>query len=125
MTQQEFFKEWEEKYRKSWSAFYSFLIEKDYEISYNHYKFNYFECHYGTKLTLPFEMLTGIIDKFFEKNKIEVFVIPTISKEYFYGVEIWFNRKRKIQLSIFKTRKECQRSAFLKSAEILEKELTK
>jgi hypothetical protein len=101
MTTQKFFTEWADKHPKSFSNFFSFLDDYFFntigkalfKIKKNNNSIDIMLDEY----VLPFEMLTGIIEKFFIENE-----------------SLFYNSKQEAQIS-----------AYLKAAEILEKELKK
>lgn len=130
MTQQEFFKEWSEKYKKSFGKFKLFIQQY-----FNNFNLYYDEdsnsirmvstCNHSIDEELPFEMLSGIINKFFREYDI-LFVAPTYS-EFGWGfcvMDILENERFMdyMEHRIENTDKAMQK-AILKSAEILENNL--
>lgn len=105
MKTQEFFKEWQGKYPKSFEKFFIYwrkhINQYQKYNNYNYHSFNEFS----------FEMLTGVIDKFFIENKIDIveifnqYFLNCIDVEKFTNFDYYFN---------------CKQKADLKAAEILE-----
>lgn len=134
MTQQEFFKEWSEKYPKCFEKFYNYISDK-FNIIY--YKYKSKDIFFAFPLTnqnydyiIKFEMLSGIIEKFFEENDFgfEFRIIKEYSphKVYFCCSVLNLEPYKDLMLYIFsnvKTKQEAKISAYLKAAEILEREL--
>ena len=110
METQEFFKKWKKDSPKSFEEFKIFLEKQWYPFD-DTYIDNYgnfwIEMGDDRKSELPFEMLTGIIHKFFFDNNIN-------SQQIYYNYAITNN---------YILNQEIEKKGFLKAAEILEKEI--
>ena len=131
METQEFFKKWKSDSPKSFEGF-RISLEKQWYPFDDTYIDNYgnfwIEMGDDRKSELPFEMLTGIIEKFFEDRNLSFLFVKNNETE-----NINFNKwvGEVIETDVFieseplfyNTKTEAQISAYLKAAEILEKEL--
>ena len=133
METQEFFKKWKKDSPKSFEEFKIFLEKQWYPFDdtyIDEYCNFWIEMGDDRKSELPFEMLTGIIEKFFEENDFgfEFRIIKEYSphKVYFCCSVLNLEPYKDLMLYIFsnvKTKQEAKISAYLKAAEILEREL--
>lgn len=123
MTQQEFFKEWSGKYPKCFDELKKYL--QNHYVDYFYYDEN--EYQYEIRLEClneicKFEMLFGIINKFFREYDI-LFVAPTYS-EFGWGFDIMDILENERFNDYMEHRIENPEKtimlAILKSAEILE-----
>jgi len=128
MNQQEFFIKWKNKYPKSFKKFRLNYFKRDGVKNVNPYIKNDISLFSnGTTFHFPpLEYFSGIIESFFENNNIICLAI--VSQNCWNGfVNIFnnnFNDVRNFSIS-FITKQEAQISAYLKAAEIMEKELNK
>lgn len=131
MTEIEFFTEWKQKYSKSFEKFINYYNEKRYKgYFHNGYKSFGWKNRGGFWDSLPFEMLTGIIEKFFEENKISFFIVRNndsnnklYNKWYSCIIEDDIFLDIDEENNCYNNKKEAQMSAYLKAAEVLEKVL--
>lgn len=132
MTTQEFFKEWSEKYPKSFAEFRRWLPSNSKVICFYHEYYKEItienecvECENKDYLILPFEMLSGVIEKFFEENGIILYICcgEDGKKNDWYFAFAKNNFKFDDLMSsngLYSCRLSAQMQAFLKAAEILE-----
>jgi len=128
MKTQEFFKKWKNDSPKSFEKFIKYL-----NIRYTDYfYYNKKQTEIEIKLELnnevcKFEMLTGVIENFFDANKIKIAIMYN-----FRNKDVLYNWKGSISKQAFTasyhtktfiTKQETQIQSYLKAAEILEKEL--
>ena len=136
MTVTELTKEIYKKYPKVWNTMETYFHK--YNLQNNDYMLNMiFKDHEiyltfgdqieGDHFVIPFNMLYGLLDDFFEDNNIIVFVKPIDYSLYLFeiidkeGFSYLFRSKFKYNYIESKT--EAQIKAILKACEILEREL--
>jgi len=95
MKKQDFFKEWYEKYPKSFQKFKEYFDSLNFigtlELRKDEPVIDY-QDDYNHKIEIPFEIISGVIEKFFDEDNLH-------------------------------NKQKCQMAAYLNAAEILEKEL--
>ena len=128
METQEFFKKWKEKYPKIFDEFFQFLDNYFFE-KIGKALFSFRENDNGSvdimldEYELPFEMLTGIIEKFFEDNHIIITI--KFQDNQFYNYIDFINDNIEIEKLYhsgkwYMNKKDCQIMAYLKAASIAE-----
>lgn len=123
METQEFFKNWKNKYLKSWKNFLKF-INKNFNINKFNIDTNSIKMD-SIRIYFEFEMLTGIINKFyFENGIILIENYDRKTKKYLKTIFSGRNLENEIDINDNENYKELNYDCFLYAAEILEKELS-
>jgi len=130
MKTQEFFKKWKNDSPKSFKYFIFFLnkyfTKKNESFIISYFKIGCFKIknikRHSNLIIIDFEMLTGIIEKFFEENGIYISFYVQFKDakhiSYFY-----YDIDGLVDICQYRTKAENQFNGFLKAAEIMEKEL--
>ena len=138
METQEFFKNWKSDSPKSFEEFEKYLKKYNlmFETNYNddiRIIMNFFfikkpltDISEWQCLIFEFEMLTGVIEKFFEDNHIIITI--KFQDNQFYNYIDFINDNIEIEKLYhsgkwYMNKKDCQIMSYLKAAEILEKEI--
>lgn len=128
METQEFFKQWHSKYPISFNKFkIFFMMNCDDFIGFNIDNGHiYFTKHFTEeKIDAPFEMLIGIINKFYCENGIIIIEnYDRKTKKYLKTIFSGRNLENEIDINDNENYKELNYDCFLYAAEILEKELS-
>lgn len=126
----DFFTKWKKESPKCFNKFENYV--KEYDHLKFIYRYNRFYLReYKLDIAMPFEMLTGIIETFFEEEYNCYINIKKYSGwSWFIGNDkhsIYYmeQKQNSTEYKTYKTKQKCQMTAYLKSAEIVEKEIKK